>query len=132
MEKQKQNYTEKVEKELFSKDYYKWEYPQNRVKVELINYSWEYQDKNKGLVPYSWKRIKITNSKLQLQDDNVIIKQKIRWSYIVNDETNVKLTIQEFDDIITNITDFQKYNDVAVKKSTPKKEEEINIEDIPF
>lgn len=141
MEKQKQKYIETVEKELFSKDYFKNDYPLNRVKVELINYSWEYQDKNKDLVPYSWKKIKITNSKLQLQDNNIIIKQKIKWTYIVNDETIVKLTIEEFDDIIKSISKEEFDNTIkniskneifAVKKSTPKKEEDINIEDIPF
>lgn len=108
-EKQKlKAYKEVLEKNLYSVDYEDEtkdgnKYPKNRIKVDLISYSWEVEVQNE-VREYEWLKIVITNSKLQLQDWNNVIKQKSMktpyWEKIVNDETKVKITVDEWDEIL--------------------------------
>lgn len=143
-QKQKQNtelqkYKEVLEKNLFSKDYETTSesghvYPTNRVKVSLVSYSWEVEVKWE-VRPYSGQKIVITNSKLQLQDDQYVIKQKQVWNYIKNDETQVKISVEEFDEIIQHFKNLDTKSETSVdlkSKKTTKIDDEIKIEDIPF
>lgn len=108
-EKQKlKPYKEVLEKNLYSVDYSKefsnWDsYPVNRIKVDLVSFSWEVEVQNE-VREYEWMKIVITNSKLQIQDGQNVIKQKSMktqyWEKIVNDETKVKITVDEWDEIL--------------------------------
>lgn len=101
-------YKEVVEKTLHNEDYGTESngkfYPANRVKVELISYSWEIEKNDGTLQPYEWLKVAITNSKLILQDGQNVVKPKIvktaKWETIVNDETKVKLSVDEFFEIL--------------------------------
>lgn len=109
-------YSEKLEKNLYSVDYEVEssngnKFPSNRVKVDLINYDWEIEIKWE-IRPYSWQKIVITNSKLELEDWNAVIKSKsVNWKAI-KDETKIKISPDEFQDILKHFTK---------KAETPKK-----------
>lgn len=101
-------YKETLEKVLYTQDYettsQSWNtYPTNRVKVELVKYEWETLVKWQ-VQAYEGTKVVITNSKLQIQDGNNVIKQKVRktsyWDKIVNDETQVKLSMDEFTNLL--------------------------------
>lgn len=145
-EKQKlKPYKEVLEKNLYSVDYEEEtkdgnKYPKNRIKVDLISYSGEVEVQNE-VREYEWMKIVITNSKLQLQDWNNVIKQKSMktqyWEKIVNDETKVKITVDEWDDILNhfkNLSGSEEKKNILTEKFKKKiwQEEEISIEDIPF
>lgn len=110
-EKQKlKPYKEVLEKNLYSVDYEDEtkdgnKYPKNRIKVDLVSFSWEVEVQNE-VREYEWMKIVITNSKLQIQDGQNVIKQKSMktsyWERIVNDETKVKISIDEWDAIISH------------------------------
>lgn len=110
-EKQKlKSYKEVLEKNLYSVDYEDEtkdgnKYPKNRIKVDLVSFSWEVEVQNE-VREYEWMKIVITNSKLQIQDGQNVIKQKSMktpyWERIVNDETKVKISIDEWDAIISH------------------------------
>ncbi len=111
-EKQKlKPYKEVLDKVLYTKDYETESndktYPTNRIKVELVDFSWEVEVKWE-VKEYSWQKVVITNSKLQLQDWQNVIKQKsIKtsfWEKIVNDETQVKITPDEFTELLKHFS----------------------------
>ncbi len=140
-------YKEVLEKNLYSVDYEDEtkdgnKYPKNRIKVDLISYSWEVEV-NGEVREYEWMKIVLTNSKLQIQDWQNVIKQKsLKTPYgerIVNDETKVKISIDEWDWILEHFKNLAGTIPKPVKtylkpiqKTQPKKEEEISIEDITF
>lgn len=138
-------YKEVLEKNLYSVDYEDTtsdgkKFPKNRVKVDLVSFCWEVEVKWE-VREYEWTKIVITNSKLQLQDGNNVIKQKSMKSpygeRIVNDETKVKLSVDEWDWIIEHFKNLswseEKKNIMSDKfKKKIWQEEEISIEDIPF
>lgn len=148
-EKQKlKPYKEVLEKNLYSVDYEDEtkdgnKYPKNRIKVDLVSFSGEVEVQNE-VREYEWMKIVITNSKLQLQDWNNVIKQKSMktpyWERIVNDETKVKISIDEWDWILEHFKNLAgtipkpelKTESKPIQKTQPKKEEENSIEDIPF
>lgn len=150
-EKQKlKPYKEVLEKNLYSVDYEDEtkdgnKYPKNRIKVDLVSFSGEVEVQNE-VREYEWMKIVITNSKLQIQDGQNVIKQKSMktpyWERIVNDETKVKISIDEWDNIITHFKNLiwtipkpeskPVQKTAPIQKTTPRKEEEISIEDIPF
>lgn len=112
-EKQKlKPYIEVLDKVLYTNDYVDktddWKiYPRNRVKVSLVDFSWEVEVKWE-VKEYSWQKVVITNSKLQLQDWQNVIKQKSiktsYWEKIVNDETQVKITPDEFTELLKHFS----------------------------
>lgn len=139
-------YREVLEKNLYSVDYEDTtsdgkKFPKNRVKLDLVSFSWEVEVKWE-VREYEWMKVVITSSKLQLQDWQNVIKQKsIKTPYgerIVNDETKVKLSVDEWDWIIDHFknlssTTEEKKNIMSDKfKKKIWQEEEISIEDIPF
>lgn len=92
-------YKEEVIQNISTKDYTKQSsqgdvIPTNRVKVDLVEYTGEYAQWGKAIA-YKGEKIRITLSKLQLQDGQYVIKQKTRGNYIVNDETVLRLTEDE-------------------------------------
>lgn len=139
MEKQKQNtelakYKEVLEKVLFKKDFYKNEYPTHRVSVELVSYTGENLVKNE-VNSYSWLKIFIRNTKLTLNKNEVETKKKLVWNNIVDDETIVKILVDDFDEIIQHFKNLDTKNETSVdlkSKKTTKIDDEIKIEDIPF
>lgn len=101
--KELKQYKEVLEKVLYKQDYESTSngktYPTNRIKAELVSYSWETEVKWE-VRAYEWQKVVITNSKLQLQDWVSVIKQKQVWNYIKNDETQVKIWVDEFQELI--------------------------------
>lgn len=98
-------YKETLDKVLYEQEYSNTsengtQYPSHRVRVEHISYNWEYKNNNWEIVPYEWEKIIIRNSKLTLNQWNVEVKKKVRWTYSVNDETVVKMSIEDFDNLL--------------------------------
>ena len=111
-EKQKlKPYKEVLDKVLYSKDYETESngkvYPTNRVKVELVDYSWENEIKWE-VKPYEWQKVKITNSKLESEDWQNVIKKKVQktqyWDKIVDDESVVRLSPDEFTELLKHFS----------------------------
>jgi hypothetical protein len=71
--------------------------------VDLISYNWETQY-NWVIKPYEWQKIMITNSKLELQDWQAVIKSKVFNWKTVKDETKIKLSLDEFNNILKHFT----------------------------
>lgn len=104
-------YKEVLEKELYTNDYEttseSWKtYPTNRIKVQLVNYSWELKDYKWEIKSYQGQKVIITNSKLETEDWQNVIKKKVLktsyWDKVVDDQTQVKLSPDEFTDLLNN------------------------------
>lgn len=107
------DHKEIVEKVLYETDFNveseNWKtYPKSRIRAEYITYTWKRLDKDNKYQDYNWEKIVITNYKLSLNDWNIEIAKKIlknrNWEpYIVDDKKELILSIDEFNDLITNI-----------------------------
>lgn len=105
-------YKEILDKVLYTNDYVlktdNWKtYPKNRIKVELVDYTWQVEVKWE-IRDYQWQKISISNSKIEFQDWQNVIKQKsiktAYWDRIVKDETVVKITPDEFNEILKHFS----------------------------
>lgn len=132
---QVRNHKETIEKTLYQNESYnKWDdgtlYPKSRVKVDYITYEWEYLDKDKNYQKYTWQKIKVVISKLTLNQWNIEVAKKSyvnkEWkAYSVNDQKEISFTIDEFNDLLSNV----KLDDLYKKEPKDKK---LTAEDLPY
>lgn len=95
-------YKETIVEEKYSKDYYddSWEYPKNRVRVDLVDYEWEVEVKWE-IKPYSGRKLLIRNQKLISRDWQVQVKQKAnKFGYIQDDQQVFRISVDEFKDLV--------------------------------
>lgn len=124
------NHKETIQKTLYQNESYNKAddgklYPKSRLKVDYITYEWEYLDKDNNYQPYSWEKIKLVISKLTLNQWEVEVAKKAyvtkEWKAIsVNDSKEITFTVDEFNDLLTNVK-----LDLTTKKE--KKEEEFPL-----
>lgn len=81
---------------LFQKDFFtesNWkEYPSHRITAIIMPYSWVTAQWN----DYAWTKVKIINAKLQEKDWQVQVRQKTRGQYIVDDQKETDMKVDDF------------------------------------
>lgn len=113
------NHKESLEKVLYETDFSttseNWKtYPKARVKAEYFSYEWERLNKEKKYEKYIWDKVVISVLKLTLNNWQVETAKKIltnrAWEqYIVDDKKEIILSVEEFNDFVSNIdTDLKK------------------------
>lgn len=77
------------------------EYPKNKISVDLYSYEGEYLNSDKEAVAYDGEKVKITNSKMELEDWQFVKKKKVVktkfWDKALNDESQCVLSKEDFD-----------------------------------
>lgn len=113
------DHKETLEKVLYETDFSttseNWKtYPKCRVKAEFYLYEWERLNKEQKYEKYTWEKVVISVSKLTLNEWQIEVAKKIlynkKWdAYTVNDKKEIILSVEEFQDLMTNIDlDFKK------------------------
>lgn len=93
-------------KDLYSKSYKneKWDF-KHKITLDLVNFSWEYENKDKEKQSFSSNAIKITKSKLDFKTWEVKHKALIGrdWNpFSKPDSNDFYIWIDEFNDIISS------------------------------
>ncbi len=102
------NHKETLKDTLYSKDFFNvsddWkEFPKNRVKVWLIDYTWEYKNNSWEWQKYEWEKVKISNTKLVTEDWQIVLKKKVVWNKSVDDWTVCTMSLEDFTDMINDV-----------------------------
>ena len=107
------DHKEYVKKNLYKQDYYTESengktYPKSRINVQYITYEWLRLDKDWNYQKYEWDKIKITVSKLKLNDWEVEVAKKVltsrNWeAYSVDDKKEIVFSVKEFRDLVKDV-----------------------------
>lgn len=107
------DHKEYVKKNLYKQDYYTESengktYPKSRINVQYITYEWLRLDKDWNYQKYEWDKIKLTVSKLKLNDWEVEVAKKVltnrKWeAYSVDDKKEIILSVKEFKDLVKDV-----------------------------